>query len=76
MSFYAMFFWWLMGVISCFVLYSMFIIFFWTKLVARGDIAIKDKDGVWIGTNLPNNACNRPASADGMQSESNESAGS
>jgi hypothetical protein len=53
MSYYIIFFWWLMGVVTCFVLYNAFLIWLWIKLVARGDVAIKDKDGTWLYANPP-----------------------
>lgn len=56
MNFYAILFWWLMGFISCGVLYTLFVLWAWKYFFLRGDVAIKDSDGTWIGVNLPNSA--------------------
>ena len=64
-----------MGAISGLALSLFFGIWWWSKAVSRGIIAIKDNNGNWVGLDLPNNACNRPASAVGTQSESDKSAG-
>lgn len=44
---------WLIGLLSGIGLSVVFVIWAWMKLVGRGEVAIKDKDGTWRGKNLP-----------------------
>jgi hypothetical protein len=53
MSFYAALFWWLIGLLSGIGLSAAFVAVGWAELLRRGDVAIKDKQGVWRGKNLP-----------------------
>ena len=44
---------WLIGLLSGVGLSIMFVAWVWMKLVRRGEVAIKDRDGIWQGKNLP-----------------------